>query len=147
MITISFAEKDDLCNIAKLSKNFEDEKCCYGIVSDSEEFFADKNVIVAKDDDTVIGYCYGSVSTKTRNTSFFTSGQQSFYIEEIYILKNYRNKQIGAKLFAFVEDYAKSLGCEILETTAVSKDYQRLFNFYINKMNMQFWSANLIKKI
>lgn len=147
MFEIKFAEKDDLKLIAKLSKCFEEEQCCNGIKADSEDFFIDKKVAIVKIDNEVVGYCYGLVEIKNRNTSLFKKGQKSFYIEEIYINQNYRNKNIGKALFEFIEQYAKSLNCEILETTAVSKDYEKLLNFYINKMNMQFWSANLIKQI
>ena len=74
-------------------------------------------------------------------------GQKSFYIEEIYIDKKYRNSGVGLKLFEFIENYAKQNNCDLLETTAVSKDYEKLLNFYIKKLNMNFWSANLIKKL
>lgn len=144
---IQFAENYDLISITKLSKDFEIENCCNGIKADDESYFANKNVVVAKMGKQIIGYCYGSVEEKKKTTSCFKKGQKSFYIEEIYISPNYRNQNIGTKLLQFLEDYAKSLGCEILETTAVSKDYKKLLDFYINKMEMKFWSANLIKKI
>ena len=147
MLVIGFAEKLDLKQVAELSKMFEEEKCCNGIKSDSEMFFKNKNVCVAKLDNMIIGYCYGTVETKKRNTTYYNEGDKSFYIEEIYIREEFRDKEIGSKLFKFIENYAKSLNCTILETTAVSKDYKKLLKFYINNHDMEFWSANLIKKI
>ena len=146
-IKIEFAYENELENIEQLSKEFELEDCCNGIIADSKEDLLKKNIVVAKVDGEIIGYCYGSEEIKNRDTSFFKKGQKSFYIEEMYIKPQYRNKRIGTLLFNFIQDYAKSLGCELLETTAVSKDYEALLNFYINNMNMEFWTASLIKKI
>lgn len=147
MIKIEFAKEEDLVVIASLSKEFEEEHCCNGIKADDVDYFKTKKVAVAKIDDEIVGYCYGVVETKEKDTSFYKKGEKSFYIEELYIAPNYRNINIGKKLFDFIETYAKSLGCKILETTAVSKDYKKLLRFYIEKNNMNFWSASLLKKI
>lgn len=144
---IKFAEKEDIKAIVVLSKNFEEELCCNGIKADNEEFFKDKKIVVVKLNNEIVGYCYGNEEIKGRDTSFFKKGQKSFYLEEIYIKPEFRNKKLGDKMFSFIQDYAKSISCELLETTAVSKDYKKLLKFYIDKQDMQFWSANLIKKI
>lgn len=146
-VTIEFAKDNDFKQIEKLSKTFEEEKCCNGIVADNEEFFRSKNVAVARHNNNVIGYCYGKVEVKEKNTSFYKKGQKTFYIEEIYIDKNFRNLGVGQQLFDFIENYAKENACEFIETTAVSKDYEKLLSFYIKKLDMNFWSASLIKKI
>jgi len=146
-IKIEFAKNEETIFIEQLSKDFESEQCCNGIVADARDDLINKDIVVAKVDGCIVGYCYGVVEIKKNNTSFFKKGQKSFYIEEIYLMPQYRNKNIGSKLFTFIQNYAKSLGCEILETTAVSKDYESLLNFYINKMDMKFWSASLIKKL
>ena len=147
MIDIKFAQKKDINDIVKLSKKFEDEHCCNGIKADNEMFFATKKVVIAKIESEIVGYCYGEVEMKTKATSFFEKGIKFFYLEEIYVSPKFRKKGIGKLLFEFIENYAKSLKCEILETTAVSKDYKKLLKFYIESNNMQFWSANLIKKL
>ena len=147
MIDINFAKKEDICDIVMLSNEFAKEQCCNGIKADDENYFASKKVVVAKVEGNVVGYCYGEVETKKKDTSFFKKWTKSFYLEEIYISPEFRNKDIGKLLFEFIENYAKQLKCKILETTAVSKDYKRLLNFYIEDNNMEFWSANLIKKL
>lgn len=146
-IKIEFASKNELVFVEQLSKEFEAEQCCNGISADTKKELSKKNIIVAKVDGDIIGYCYGIIETKKRDTSFYKKGQKSFYIEEIYIKSKFRSQNIGAMLFDYMQNYAKSLKCELLETTAVSKDYKSLLNFYIEKMNMNFWSASLIKKI
>ena len=147
MVDIKFAEKQDICDIVKLSREFANEQCCNGIKADDGKYFDSKKVVIAKIESEIVGYCYGEVEMKTKATSFFEKGSKSFYLEEIYISPKFRKKGIGKLLFEFIENYAKSLKCEILETTAVSKDYKKLLKFYIERNNMQFWSANIIKKL
>lgn len=102
---------------------------------------------VAKVDDKIVGYCYGKFEITNKNTSIFKKGQKLFYLEELYVDAQYRNNEIGQSLFLFIEQYAKENDCELIETTAVSKDYKSLLSFYIDKLNMEFWSAEIFKKL
>lgn len=144
---IVVADKEDIKQVVKLSENFAEENCCNGIVKDDFKHFENFDVFVIKEANDVVGYGYGSFEIKNKTNSMYSKGQKSFYIEEIYILPDYRDLGLGKKLFAALEDYAKQNNCDIIETTAVSKDYKKLLDFYITKNNMQFWSASLIKKI
>lgn len=144
---IEFAKNNELDLIAELSKKFEREKCCNGVVADDKYYFADKKVALAKIDGKTVGYCYGKFEIKEKDTSKCKKGQKSFYIEELYIDNPYRNNRIGQALFRFMENYAKENGCDFIETTAVSKNYKSLLSFYIDKADMEFWSAELIKKL
>lgn len=146
-IKIEFAKEFEVDELVRLSKAFEQEKCCNGIIADDKDFFIKKKVAVAKIDTSIVGYCYGIFEIKTKDTSKYKKGQKSFYVEELYVDARHRNKEIGRKLFCFIERYAKENGCDFIETTAVSKDYKRLLSFYIDKLDMDFWSAEIIKKI
>lgn len=146
-LKIKFAENSELEAIAKLSEKFEREKCCNGIVADDKDYFSDKKVAIAKVDDTVVGYCYGKFEIKEKSTSKFKKGDKSFYIEELYIDRPFRNNEIGRTLYRFMENYAKENGCDLIETTAVSKNYKSLLSFYIDQLDMEFWSAEIIKKL
>ena len=48
MINIGFAKKEDLKQIADLSKMFEYENCCNGIKADTEMFFENKTRVNGK---------------------------------------------------------------------------------------------------
>lgn len=144
-IYITTNSKNDAKNLVKLSKEFEEEKCCYGITADNIDYFSKKSVICAKIDNEIVGYCYGTFENKFLDTSFYNKGDKSFYIEEIFVTKKYRDKNIGQKLFNFAEKYAKDNGCKVIELTAVSKNYTKLLSFYIEKLNMNLWSAKLVK--
>lgn len=146
-INISFANANDINSIVSLNKDFVKENCCNGMVEDDAEYLKTKNIAVAKNGEEVVGYCYGEFEIKNRDTSMFKKGQKSFYIEELYVSKSFRNKNIGKMLYDFIESFAKENGCNIIETTAVSKNYKALLKFYIEKSDMCFWSASLVKQL
>lgn len=146
-IKIRFANFSDLDGVIVLSKAFEKEDCCNGILANTKEDLKGKAVAVAKSAESIIGYALGTFEVKEKDTSKFKKGEKSFCLEEIYIDKNFRQNGVGEKLLAFMETCAKREGCTLFETTAVSKDYKRLLSFYIEKSGMDFWYAQLIKKI
>lgn len=146
-VTIQFNDKKYLNEIVMLSKAFEDEGCCNGVVRDNLEFLSTKNIAVAIYREKVIGYGYGIIEIKDKSTSYYNKNDKIFYLEEIYISKEYRNKKVGSKLINFLVEYAKSNGCKYFETCAVSKKYKKLLKFYIKKVDMQLYSARLIKKL
>ena len=142
---IRFAKSNELIEIEKLSKCFEKENCCNGIVSDTKDYYLDKTVAVVNNE--IVGYAYGKFETSKKNKSYVLKGEKIFYLEEMYILPEKRNLHIGEQLFNFLENYAKNQGASVIELNAVSKSYLKLLDFYINKLNMTFLSAYLYKKI
>ena len=144
---IRFARKKEFKTVSKLSQMFASENCCNGIVADLENYYLDKIVAVAIEDYQIIGYAHGNFETVKRNKSYVNKDDKIFYLEEMYVTPSKRNLQIGEKLFKFLENYAKEQGALVIELNAVSKNYLKLLNFYINKLNMSFLSAYLYKKI
>lgn len=146
-LKIVFAESRDLDDIVTLSHKFAQEKCCNGIVADEKENYSGKTLAAAKIGETIVGYCYGSIEVKERDAGRFRKGQKSFYVEELYVDGPHRNRGVGRALFRFMEHYAEENGCDYIETTAVSKNYKSLLSFYAEQLDMEFWSAEMIKKI
>jgi len=146
-IKIRFNYKEEAMIIADLSKRFAEENSCNGVVAENQDFFENLKVVVAVAEGEIIGYCYGNIEKEERNRSFAKRNDLFFYLEEIYVIPEYRKDGVGQKLFNFIENYAKKEGCKTLRLSAVSKDYKRLLSFYIDKLNMTFWSAYLIKNI
>ncbi|MBO7528100.1 MAG: GNAT family N-acetyltransferase [Clostridia bacterium] len=144
---IKFAQNQDLNNVAELSKMFASENCCNGIVADPKDYYLDKVIAIAIDDDQIVGYAYGNFEMAKKNKSYVNKDDKIFYLEEMYVVPSKRNLHLGEKLFNFLESYAKEQGAVVMELNAVSKNYLKLLNFYINKLNMSFLSAYLYKKI
>lgn len=141
------ASRNDIKQIVALSKEFEEENCCNGIVSDDIDYFKKEKVAAVKIGDAVIGYAYGYFDVAEKKSEFAEVGDKYYGIEEFYISRGYRNQGIGKKLFGFLAEYAQSQQCKSIRLNAVSKDYKRLLKFYVEELHMFFWSAYLTKPI
>lgn len=145
---IKFANSnDEREQVAKLSKAFAEEGICNGVVADDYEFFKSCDVVVAKENNTVVGYAYGDIIKEKKGHSYAKKGARVFSLEEMYIFPEFRSKGIGKKLFKFLENYAHENKCDIIELCAVSKNYERLLRFYIQELDMTFWNAFLYKRL
>ena len=87
------------------------------------------------------------IELEEKNRSYSSKGDKVFYLDEIYVLMEYRNYGVGQKLYEFMESFAKHNECQTITVNAVSKDYKKLLSFYIDRLNMNFHSAFLVKKI
>lgn len=146
-IKISFAGADDFDNVALLSKQFAAECCCNGVKAETENFYKDKTVLVASVDNLIVGYLYFEIKQETQIRPYAKEGDKVLWIEELFVLPTFRKNGVGKLLFDFAEKHAKENDCKTMRVNAVSKDYKRLLKFYIEKLDMDFWSALLIKNI
>lgn len=146
-INIRFNRSEDAEELARLSKEFADENSCNGITADDADFFDKHKVAIAVDKNKIVGYCFGEIEKENKTRAYAKENDLYYYLEEIYIIPEYRSKGVGQVLFQFIEQYAKEEGCKTIRLSAVSKDYKKLLSFYIDKLNMTFWSAFLIKEI
>lgn len=144
---IRFSNENEIQRLVELSEAFEQEECCNGIVSDDYNHFANKKVAVCLVKGEIVGYCYGTIEKEDMMRSYSNVGDLIYYLDEMYLLPEYRNCGIGKRLFEYVEKYAKQNSCKTIRLNAVSKDYKRLLSFYIEELGMNFWSAFLVKNI
>ena len=144
---VRFAKKTELKDISNLNSIFVKENCCNNIVADSEEYYANKKILVADLNGKIVGYAYGDFSKETSTRSYAKANDKLFELEEMYVLPEFRNLGVGQKLFKHIEMYAKHNGAKTLRLNAVSKNYKSLLNFYIDILGMEFISAYLIKKL
>jgi ribosomal protein S18 acetylase RimI-like enzyme len=73
-------------------------------------------------------------------------GTPYFEVEELYVTSKKRSQGIGEKLFSFAEDAVKA-EAEYMVLSTATKNWKAIFHFYIDELNMNFWSARLFKKI
>ncbi len=144
---IRFAKKFELKDIVNLNSIFVKENCCNNILADGEEYYANKKIFVAVEDNKIVGYGYGDFAKETNTRSFAKANDKFFELEEMYVLPEFRNLGVGQKLFKKIEMYAKQNGAKTLRLNAVSKNYKSLLNFYIEILGMEFISAYLIKNL
>ncbi len=103
-------------------------------------------IIVAKDDDEIIGYAYSNISSKyTYSGGFATLKPVDFFdfnsvkhddvgcLSQFYIKENYRNKGIGSQLFDKSMEWLNSIK-EIEDIFIfVSNGNDNALRFYLNK--------------
>lgn len=144
---IRFARINEIDQLVELSKKFADENCCNGVVADYYDYFFGKKVAVVVNKDVIIGYAYGEVGIEITNRSYSKINDKYYYIDEMYIDKEYRNQGIGKRLYQYLEQYAIDNKCVSIQLNAVSKDYKSLLKFYIEELGFEFLNALLIKHI
>ena len=133
--------------LISLSKYWNDEDITrvYGI--NGLEDIIDKRTFVAKEDDTIIGYIFEKDGISKNYNSIMQDGEKYFGIEEIYVIPSKRSLGIGKRLMDFVKEIAKKDGYKYVFLVTSTKDWNKILDFYINKCDMTFYCASLVKKL
>lgn len=70
-----------------------------------------------------------------------------FELEEIYVIPEHRSSGIGTMLFNWLELFLKSCQVTNIVLSTATKNYQKILEFYVRKLNMKVWSIRLFKNI
>ena len=132
--------------LIRLSADWENEGSCYGYRKNEKKDIEGNRVFVAEDRGEIVGYLFGHVTKSRMQTSIMPDGTPFFEAEEMYVKPERRSQGIGRSLFAFAEDAVKAEADFILLSTA-TKNWRAVFHFYLDELDMAFWSARLFKKI
>ena len=150
MIRIEKATFNDevVDQLLKLSKIWADENITYGLIANTREDLKEP-CYIALDNDNIVGYIFGHYYDNERKTTIedgeIPIGEKCFDIDELYVLKEYRNKGIGKKLYQALEEEVKD-NVRFITLPTSTKDYLKVLHFYIEEVEMTFHSAFLFKK-
>ena len=137
-------DEETVKQLIDLSYVWEKEDITWGLRHNTKDDL-EEVCYLALDKNRIVGYCFGHYSTNDKQTQYADVGERFFFISEIYVLPEYRNKGTGKKLFKLIEDEVKNeVTCITLATA--TKDYQRILKFYAQDLNMVFHDAFLFKK-
>ena len=134
-----------LAALIGLSQEWAAERSCTGYRANERADIEGRRVFVAEDG-AIVGYLFGSLCRAERMTSVMPEGTPYFEVEELYVRPEYRRRGIGAALFHLLEDAVKGEAGYIVLSTA-TKNWRAILHFYIDELDMAFWSARLFKKI
>ena len=145
IIEIKKCELDDrnIKAVIALSKEWESEDLTYGYCANDKNDLIGNDLFLAYSDAQIIGYLFGKCSVLNEAITPIDKGSKCFDINEIYVKEKYRSQGIGKALFEYTENYHKQNVDYITLSTATKS----ILYFYIEKMDMSFWSAKLFKKI
>jgi ribosomal protein S18 acetylase RimI-like enzyme len=147
-MTIREVQLDDevLSLLISLSEDWTAEDSCYGYRPNDRSDIEGNRIFLAKEDDTIVGYLFGKVYKSEKMKSIMPEGTPYFEVEELYVIPERRSQGIGEKLFRFVEDAVKD-EAEYMVLSTATKNWKAIFHFYLDELDMSFWSARLFKKI
>lgn len=129
-----------------LSIEWEKEDSCQGYISNNIDTFKDKEIYVMLYGDKVIAYLFGYFEKSQRKNTVQNLDDVIFEVDELFVIKEYRNKGIGKELYEFVENDIRNKTSLILLSTA-TKDYKKILHFYIDELGLTFWNARLFKRL
>ena len=140
------ATSEILEKLLQLSAQWAAEQNCYGYYPNTEADIRGKRIFLAEDEDGIEAYLLGEVETAKTMKSIMPEGTAYFEVEELYVVPEKRSQGIGEALFHFAEETVKKDAQFIMLSTA-SKNSKAILHFYLDELDMQFWSARLFKRI
>lgn len=135
-----------ITTLIEFSNEWAAENSCYGYRPNEVSDILGNRVFVAEDDEGIVGYLFGNVCKSEKMKSIMPDGTPCFEVEELYVVPQRRSQGIGEKLFRYAENAVKTEAEYMILSTA-TKNWKAIFHFYIDELNMTFWSARLFKKI
>ena len=132
--------------LISLSKDWEVEDSCYGYRANEKADIDGNRVFLAEENGEILGYLFGKMYKAENMKSIIPDETPYFEVEELFVVSSRRSKGIGSALFRYAENILKTDTDYILLSTA-TKNYKAVLNFYLDELDMNFWSARLFKKI
>lgn len=135
-----------LCELTELSKLWSKEESCSFYNANDNDYYINRELYTATINGKLIAYLLGDIKTLTEESSYNKIGEIVFEVDELYVLPQYRNQDVGKFLFNYATDDLKN-EVNLIALQANSQNYLKLLNFYINKLEMDFIYALLTKRL
>ena len=135
-----------LSELISLSKDWEAEKSCYGYRANQREDIEGNRIFLARDQGRTVGYLFGKRFQSENMRSIMPEGSSCFEVEELYVIPSRRSAGIGKALFDFASDAVRE-EAEYITLSTATKNWKAIFHFYLDELDMTFWSARLFKWI
>ena len=147
-MTIREVNLDDevLERLIRLSEDWAAENSCYGYRPNDRTDIEGNRIFLAEEDGAVTGYLLGKVCQSEQMKSIMPEGTPYFEVEELYVVPEKRSRGIGAILFRYAEEAVKP-DAEYMVLSTATKNWKAIFHFYLDELDMTFWSARLFRKI
>ena len=132
--------------LIELSRDWAAENSCTGYRENDISDIEGNHIFLAEEDGTVIGYLFGKLTHSENMTSIMPKNTPFFEVAELYIVPSRRSKGIGSALFHYMENVVRPEAEYIVLSTA-TKNWKAILHFYLEELDMTFWSATLYRKL
>ena len=132
--------------LIRFSEDWAAENSCYGYRPNDRTDIEGSRIFLAEDGGTAIGYLFGRIRRSEQMKSVMPEGTPYFEVEELYVVPERRSRGIGVKLFRYAEEAVKT-EAEYMVLSTAAKNWKAILHFYLDELDMTFWSARLFKKI
>ena len=142
---LKFSE-NHLEKIIELEKEWVLENITYGVVgSTKEEIMQNVNdyFYLALHNEKVVGYI---ICEEIHNNEYniFENGSTYLRVNDIYVLKEYRNKKIGENLLKIIEEKAKTNEIKQILISTATKEAETIKRFY-ERNRYKIWTQIFFK--
>ena len=129
-----------------LSEQWEAEDSCRGYRANTMEDLEGRTAFLAEENGELQGYLFGKFCRAERTSTVMKEGTPFFEVEELYVIPSCRSKGLGKALFEYAEAEVKDKAEVILLSTA-TKNWRAALHFYLEILDLDFWSATLFKRL
>ena len=135
-----------LAALIALSADWEAEQSCHGYRKNTAADIEGNRVFLLEEEGKILGYLFGHVERTEKDSSIMKAGTPCFEVEELYVRPEARSQGRGAALFRFAEAAVRDQADYMMVSTA-TKNWRAILHFYLEELDMDFWSARLFKKL
>jgi GNAT superfamily N-acetyltransferase len=132
--------------LIRLSAAWEAEGSCRGYRKNTAADIEGNRIFLLEKGSKILGYLFGHVEQTEKDSSIMKAGTACFEVEELYVRPEHRSRGCGAALFRFAEEAVRGEADYMMVSTA-TKNWRAILHFYLEELDMDFWSARLFKKL
>lgn len=104
--------------------------------------------VKAENKEEFIGYGYGRTIVLEEDRPYAPKGTRLFELEELYVFEEHQNKGHGKQIVKFaIEHEKKYFKAEKMAVVADSKRYKDILHFFIDELDLSFWSCLLVRDL